>query len=964
MNKTKNKWVVSAASAALVASAIVPVASAASFSDIENNDHKDAILALAEAGIISGYTDGTFKPNAVVTRGNVTKLLGKWLVSEGYEIPEDYKTVARFDDLATDSVDQELVQYAALVKDAGVFKGSNNKLMQANNMSREQMAVVLVRALNTVYGVDLVADYKAADFESKITDLDKANADENREAIIALEYAELTKVTAFNPKNSLTRGQFASFLHRAITNVAPEEAELKVESVTAVNGSLTVKLAEAAKEVSVEDFKVSQAINGGTATEVTPSAVVLSEDGLTATLTVDQVVAAETTNQSVVYTVNEVAAPAFVVEASTLAVESVKAINATQVVVEFNKAVDKDTVIDSTSKAVKNVTFKSLDGKVVENATGELSKDGKTLTITAGKATTGGAQTVFEGRYDITIDKVKDTNGKDVVKYEAKNVDFGKDTAAPTILNVEKVNSSKVKVNFSEPLSVEGNWTFTDAKGDAVAVTKSFTTGDSAVVLTIDGAIKAGTEITATVIGAKDQAGNLINPNPTSVKFTKGDKDSVAPEVTEVTAKGLNKFEIKFSEEVQGLALENILVDGTALTSADVAVVDKDDKTKYNVELNSALAAGLHKVEVKSTTNSPVTDLSGEALKDFSKLVEFKADTLAPKFVKSEIVVDATTKEEKLVLTFDKEIKEPASFTTAATAAIELNKDLVTTEGKLTAGQLTVNAKDKKQLEVALKTVKFTPANGTEASLAKDATYTVKFAKGFIADTNTTANQAEAFTITFKRGEDGTATTSDKPEVTSVTATDSNTVTVVFDKEVDGVSATTAANYAISGLEIEKAALSKDTNGVANTVTLTLKKGTNTLDGDRDLTIQNVKAKNGVVMDTVTKTVANMKENVAPTVVTAKYTNTTAGEVTELTLTFSEAVTVSADAFELFVGDSTTGTSVTNTAVTSAAKEVKVTVKLSADQIAKGITVKLADGAIVKDGNLNELDFTSIKAAY
>ncbi|MFJ7736369.1 S-layer homology domain-containing protein [Lysinibacillus sp. NPDC097287] len=727
MSKIKNKWIVSAASAALVASAIVPVASAASFSDIENNDHKDAILALADAGIISGYPDGTFKPNAIVTRGNVTKLLGKWLVSEGYQIPADYKTVARFSDLPVDFADEELVQYAALVKDAGIFKGSNNQLMHVNNMSREQMAVVLVRALKTVYNVDLVADYKAANFQSQMTDLDKANADENREAIIALEYAKLTNVTTFNPKNSLTRGQFASFLHRSITNVAP--AGVEVDSVTAVNGTLTVTLADVATDVAVEDFKVTQAINGGTATEVTPSAVALSQDGLTVTLTVDQVAAEQTTNQSVVYTVNNVAAPAFEVEALNLAVGSVNVINATQAVVEFNKAVDEDSVIDSTTKAVKNVTFRSLDGHEVENSTGELSQDGKTLTITAGKATNGGAQTVFEGRYDIIIDGVQDTNGNAIVKYESSSVDFGKDTTAPTITNVEEVNTSKVKVNFSEPLSVEGNWTFTDANDDPVAVTTSFTEGDSAVVLTIDGSVDIGTEITATVTDAKDQAGNLIDPNPASVKFTNGDKDSVAPEVT------------------------------------------------------------------------------------------------------------------------------------------------------------------------------------------------------------------------------------------SVTATDSNTVTVVFDMEVEEVSATTKENYSIQDLEIENAELSDDENGVANTVTLTLKKGTNTTDGDRDLTIENVKSKNGVVMNTVTKTVADMKENVAPTVVSAKYADTSADPVTELVLTFSEAVTVSENAFELFVGDAQDALQgVTTAAVTTAAEEVVVTVSLSAEDIAKGITVKLADGAIVKDVNLNELDFTSIEA--
>ena len=651
-------------------------------------------------------------------------------------------------------------------------------------------------------------------------------------------------------------------------------------------------------------------------------------------------------------------------EAKEAKVESVKALNATQVEVNFNKAVNKDTVIDSTNKTVKNINFTSLDGKAVENATGELSKDGKKLTITAGKKTTDQTQTVFEGRYDIKIDGVKDTDGKDVAKYEGKNIDFGKDTTAPAITNVEKVNSSTVKVHFSEPLSAAGNWSFKNAKGEDVKVTSSFKAGDSAVTLTIDGGVKAGTEITATVIGAKDQAGNLVSPNPTSVKFTKGDKDGVAPTVASVTAKGLNKFEIKFSEEVQGLNAGNIYIGGTALTTADVIKQDEADKTKYEVTLVTPKAAGVHKVEVKGTTATPsakVTDLSGEELKDFSQLVEFKADTVAPKYVSSEVVVDTETKEEKLVLTFDKEVVQPAAFTT--TAATELNKDLVTTTGTLTAGQLSVNPKNKKQLEVALKDVKF---NGN--ALAKDATYTVKFAKGAISDTNT--NQTEAFEVKFKRGADGQAITTAKPAVSSVTATNSNTVIVTFDQAVDGVTATNAANYSIAGLDIEKAVLSNgtDANGkvVANTVTLTLKKGTNTLNGDRDITIQNVKAKNGEVMDKATKTVANMKENVAPTVVSAKYSNTDAdGKVNEITLTFSEAVELPQDAFNFFVGNATTGTETKNaTVATPGTKEVKVSVNpsLDTDTIAKGITLKLNNGKAVADVNGNALDFTSIKA--
>ena len=106
---------------ATVASTIVSVANAANFLDITGNDHEVSIKALAEQKIVGGYTDGTFKPNGVVTRGNVTKFLGKWLVAENYKIPQDFIHKARFTDLPITLKDTELLQYAALVKDEGVL---------------------------------------------------------------------------------------------------------------------------------------------------------------------------------------------------------------------------------------------------------------------------------------------------------------------------------------------------------------------------------------------------------------------------------------------------------------------------------------------------------------------------------------------------------------------------------------------------------------------------------------------------------------------------------------------------------------------------------------------------------------------------------------------------------------------------------------------------------------------------
>ncbi|MGE7914312.1 S-layer homology domain-containing protein [Lysinibacillus xylanilyticus] len=256
--KKYKKFVATAATATLVASAIVPVASAAGFTDVANNSHEEAINALADAGIINGYADGTFKPNQTINRGQVVKLLGRWLETEGFEVPADWDTKQRFTDLPL-TAEKELVKYAALAKDAGVFAGSNGNLNFTQTMQRQQMAVVLVRAINEIYELDLVKEYKAKGFKSQISDLDAAFSAEQREAITALEYAELTNAAnlpgkAFNPANSITRGQFASFLYRTINLEVSTPASASVKAIN--NTTVEVTFDKEVENVQALNFEI------------------------------------------------------------------------------------------------------------------------------------------------------------------------------------------------------------------------------------------------------------------------------------------------------------------------------------------------------------------------------------------------------------------------------------------------------------------------------------------------------------------------------------------------------------------------------------------------------------------------------------------------------------------------------------------------------------------------------------
>ncbi|MFP3917904.1 S-layer homology domain-containing protein [Lysinibacillus telephonicus] len=230
-----------AAALTVIASTVTPgVASAAQFSDIQGTSLEGIITELVDMGMISGYPDGTFKPNKDLTRSDVVKLIGKYLIVNGYKIPSDYKTKMRFTDLTSSSND-ELLQYAALVKDEGIFNGDNGKLNPSDKITRENMAVVLVNVLSTTHQFDYTTYVDNQSFKNEVVDLYKAK-ESARPAINVLDYYDITKVELFNPKKIVTRGQFAQFLYN-LTKI--KEPNLSVTQVYVIsNNQLLVTLSD------------------------------------------------------------------------------------------------------------------------------------------------------------------------------------------------------------------------------------------------------------------------------------------------------------------------------------------------------------------------------------------------------------------------------------------------------------------------------------------------------------------------------------------------------------------------------------------------------------------------------------------------------------------------------------------------------------------------------------------------
>ncbi|HWO97692.1 MAG TPA: S-layer homology domain-containing protein [Bacillus sp. (in: firmicutes)] len=207
-NKKMKKFLATTATAAFLASTLIPTgASAATFTDVpESHVHFEAIDVLSDEGIINGYGDGTFKPGNTITRGQAAKIFARLFEEQG-----ELQQV--FEDVPVTHADQELVRAAFVVNDYGVMTGSNGYLYPAKNITRQQMAKMLVETFDL---------YDLEEEESTVKDLDKAYP-EFREYIEILSEWGVTNVEEFRPTDSVSRAQFASFVYRSLLTFEEQE---------------------------------------------------------------------------------------------------------------------------------------------------------------------------------------------------------------------------------------------------------------------------------------------------------------------------------------------------------------------------------------------------------------------------------------------------------------------------------------------------------------------------------------------------------------------------------------------------------------------------------------------------------------------------------------------------------------------------------------------------------------------
>lgn len=174
-----------------------------SFTDIETHWAKKWIEAAVELGFVSGYEDGTFKPDRTITRAEFSKLMNSALHTEK-------EATLSFTDVGNkDWFYKEIKKSVA----SGFFSGYENNTFRPNNpIKREEVAKVVSSAITIGEadgeGATFLSDYISIQEWAKSS----VNAVYNKGYILG--YPE----GVYRPEKALTRAEAVKIIYEIIDN--------------------------------------------------------------------------------------------------------------------------------------------------------------------------------------------------------------------------------------------------------------------------------------------------------------------------------------------------------------------------------------------------------------------------------------------------------------------------------------------------------------------------------------------------------------------------------------------------------------------------------------------------------------------------------------------------------------------------------------------------------------------------
>jgi Putative flagellar system-associated repeat/Bacterial Ig-like domain len=476
-----------------------------------------------------------------------------------------------------------------------------------------------------------------------------------------------------------------------------------------------------------------------------------------------------------------------------------------------------------------------------------------------------------------------------------------KDEVRPSIAGVSYPVNGTSTISFSEPLNVanasavEAALTIKDHNGANVSATGLVTLAadKKSFDLNIAG-FTVDKDYSVTIVGLKDYAGHLVNPNPTTLTVTNKTIDNVVPTITNLEAPSTGKLKITFSEKLKATSgvIGTFKVGTGSTVNIDTTPVSGNatvDSTGKIVTVTSASlpqTAGVHTITVAG-----YEDLSGNDGASYSKVLQFAADTVDPTVVSHEITTINGV--QYLVVKYNENVTADNAAGDIVGTYVDSNQ--VTRTATIADGTAVLHDIDGDGVSDSIRVALTGQAAGT---------YNVTVTGGLAIDGAGNDSVAKAISFTL-----GTLNDTTKPTIFDSNGSSTagygtgialqsaeDKVTITFTENVTAATALNASNYKVEGQNVFSGAIF---DGAQNVVTLTLNPDAITVDGLRNLTVSNIADVAGNVMDSVT-TQLTFEENVKPVITSAALSS-----ATQITVNFSELMTSGSltdnDDFEVWV---------------------------------------------------------------
>lgn len=208
------KRILSLALALAMVLSLTTFASAATLSDVKGSWCEDYVNDLVGRGIVSGYSDGTYKASTPVTRGAIAKMVFLSMQDAGSTIKE-FTSNDPFTDMKGNWSEGYVVPLAQI----GVFVPSeyNNKFSAGTAMSRLETAKTLVR----VYLHAHTDESLSKDAKLTFTDASQISAADAPYVAFAVEKGIINGYEdgSFKPSASINRGTAAAMISRFLGKV-------------------------------------------------------------------------------------------------------------------------------------------------------------------------------------------------------------------------------------------------------------------------------------------------------------------------------------------------------------------------------------------------------------------------------------------------------------------------------------------------------------------------------------------------------------------------------------------------------------------------------------------------------------------------------------------------------------------------------------------------------------------------